>query len=395
MASHIPHLCLCKIINFLINDNHHQKSASLLYPCLLVNRHWCQTVIPYIWKSALNIELNSARNKKSLFNTLKKLNKKSSSPSFPYLSYIKSLNISLLIRLSIDTLNNKQDADESIRKINDKIELANLIFQKIVENNETRLSHLNIEFNTSVSQLLCSKENLTKKILNRWNPYSLKGAAITCSNLISLNLNDKYSSWILPIAARISRNICEINIKISSNDFKFSQNAYPGISKIFSHLEPFSKLSVLTLSQSDPPYYVLGNINGDLLLKELGSNLPAREYIKFAIDLNFEFTSESLRSFFQITKAKFSTLSFSASEVISDEHLEVFIEFTDSHQINEIDLSTAKYLTTEALENAKKYIPAVNGIPMEESDESDDESPFDAEGRLWRKQSLLRYGYWD
>ncbi|PKK80784.1 hypothetical protein RhiirC2_723751 [Rhizophagus irregularis] len=48
MASSLPNLCLRKIFE-CIEENEEDKPS--LHSCLLVNRHWCQEVVPILWRS--------------------------------------------------------------------------------------------------------------------------------------------------------------------------------------------------------------------------------------------------------------------------------------------------------------------------------------------------------
>ncbi|CAG8764117.1 1950_t:CDS:1, partial [Funneliformis caledonium] len=45
MASSLPNLCLRKIFECIEEDK------PSLHSCLLVNRHWCQEVVPILWRS--------------------------------------------------------------------------------------------------------------------------------------------------------------------------------------------------------------------------------------------------------------------------------------------------------------------------------------------------------
>ena len=54
--------CLYLIFNELTNENS-------LYPCLLVNKEWCNMVVPILWKKYSWYEMNEDLEKK-LYNTI-------------------------------------------------------------------------------------------------------------------------------------------------------------------------------------------------------------------------------------------------------------------------------------------------------------------------------------
>ncbi len=101
-----------------------QDDSKSLFSCLLVNRLWCETVIPILWKDPWCYEDNMNYQKKSsLYNIItfslsddtkefligKGIQISYKSPLFDYLSFCKSINMNaiknIIISLSSSTYN--------------------------------------------------------------------------------------------------------------------------------------------------------------------------------------------------------------------------------------------------------------------------------------------------
>ncbi|GBC07555.1 hypothetical protein RclHR1_07530004 [Rhizophagus clarus] len=99
---------LNKDVLFLIFEEL-QNDSKFLFPCLMVNRLWCETVIPVLWKEPWHYTINY-RNKISLYSIItsylsndvkESLTKKgikisSQSLAFDYLSFCRSINVKII-----------------------------------------------------------------------------------------------------------------------------------------------------------------------------------------------------------------------------------------------------------------------------------------------------------
>src|SRR4051812_41532212 len=95
---------LNKDVLFLIFEKL-QKDSKSLFSCLMVNRLWCEIVIPILWRNPWHYTINYD-NKVSLYyiitfylpNDIKELLAKqpSQSISFDYLSFCKSIDVDIL-----------------------------------------------------------------------------------------------------------------------------------------------------------------------------------------------------------------------------------------------------------------------------------------------------------
>src|SRR6185369_2897258 len=104
---------LNKDILFLISEELVQDDSKSLFSCLMVNRLWCETVIPILWKNPWCYDINY-RNKNSLYSFIisclpddikeSLIRQEIFLPSilhqppllFDYLSYCRSIDVDIL-----------------------------------------------------------------------------------------------------------------------------------------------------------------------------------------------------------------------------------------------------------------------------------------------------------
>ncbi|CAG8674366.1 1275_t:CDS:1 [Ambispora leptoticha] len=367
MAATLPLLCIEAIIENLSNNNEQQQPRRFQqshFKLLLINRHWCQSIMPKLWIKPFDD--CSARNEPKLFQTVVNcldeetklllapefLNK--SPPTFQYLYFIKYLNIITLIEVAIRS-----------RMQRNKIELAYAIYRKLLSNDVGHtLNKLNINFATASRSHIrwdtVSKFS-NKNFVRDWDPFRLTNGRKSLANLFSLTLSEEYSNRFLPVAAKACPNVSEIFIEIFPGESTFMQpTSLQRIYKMFSLLDLFPKLSSFCL------FHVRRrrvSYKSSKFLEELGDHLPSKKYHHFILDINLEFSGESLDTFFQKTTATFQTFAIPAVDYISDQCLDVFIKYAESHKIKELDIGKARLTSKEALEEAKKVIPKIHRNP--------------------------------
>src|SRR3954452_13723834 len=92
------------ILFMIFNELFHDYDYNSLFSCLLVNRYWCETAVPILWRNPWRYQMKEYQ-KKSLFNIIVSFISEESKefltsvlppstydiPSFDYLTYCRSI----------------------------------------------------------------------------------------------------------------------------------------------------------------------------------------------------------------------------------------------------------------------------------------------------------------
>ncbi|RGB22081.1 hypothetical protein C1646_776673 [Rhizophagus diaphanus] len=185
-----------------------QDDVKSLYPYLLINKTWCETTVPILWKNPVNryYEIDKVNN--NLFNVIishiseeSKENLKNQGieiftktykrPSFNYISYWRHLDL-LFLQLMMDFF--------LIYKNIEKFKIS------IIENEIFNLFNKNTKFN--FLNLINSQ---------RFNTFHISGTENCFSELETFHCNDFINCNILKRLAIINTSIKELKFEIENN----------------------------------------------------------------------------------------------------------------------------------------------------------------------------------
>ncbi|PKY33124.1 hypothetical protein RhiirB3_451798 [Rhizophagus irregularis] len=199
---------LNKDVIFLILKELQQNDVKSLYPYLLINKTWCETTVPILWKNPVNryYEINKVNN--NLFNVIishiseeSKENLKNQGieiftktykrPSFNYISYWRHLDL-LFLQLMMDFFLKYKNIERFKFSIIGK-EILNLF------NKNTKFIFLN---------LINSQ---------RFNTFHISGTENCFSELETFHCNDFINCNTLKRLAIINTSIKELKFEIDNN----------------------------------------------------------------------------------------------------------------------------------------------------------------------------------
>ncbi|KAG9292741.1 hypothetical protein G9A89_008329 [Geosiphon pyriformis] len=385
MASNLPQLCLDEIFVNLAAD------TVSLFSCLKVNRHWCRAAVKTLWRDPLSLK---SRRKLSypLALCLDDEDKRQQSekllykqPLFRYLAFIKTLDLPLLVSATIgadfgDLNFNKAEANLPLVKA--------ILHKKVTGDDHGVLTTLNLDFMVStVKEQRFLNRRFSIKASNftaddSYILFNLPNAWISLSNLRSLTVCDKNSFQILCLASQISPNISELYISLYVENEILNNKELCGISSLLPLLQSWPQLSILSFAEGvNRPWDHTMMIADDFLIG-LAKFLPPNTFEHLILDAKFSFTASALAKFYETIEAKIRRISLQKAHRLQDEHLEIFCIHAEKGLI-ELDISSSKCISEEALSEALIFIPVIHLNLEEPTTDYDSDPNYDTE---WQDQ---------
>ncbi|CAG8523917.1 5597_t:CDS:2 [Paraglomus occultum] len=225
MATTLPDLCLHRIFDFISLDQ--ETHASTLHSSVLVNRHWCHSLISLLWKDPFGLAINATSRKRLIksyisflpndeqqtFYTLITCNdhlqsNKNNAPSFDYFAFLRTFSVTAIME-AVNLIANDNWTPMSYRYIVKTLSRQFMTRSPVILNTELSLGGLGA--------------------LEKWDGqlWMLRG------NLRTLKLNGKFLPDVLVSAAKVARNIEELDVGFDGFDEEDDINRW---------LQPLSQL---------------------------------------------------------------------------------------------------------------------------------------------------------
>ncbi|CAG8539322.1 6232_t:CDS:1 [Ambispora gerdemannii] len=353
-VSTLPELCLEEIFECLL------ANKSSLVSSLLVNRHWCKTALRLLWRNPLLVQTKKGLGRQLVILCLPAEHPLRAFPlfqqletTFPYTTMMKSLDLPLLC----ETIE-----DEYIFTETPIIYVVTAILEKLLIDGGTVFFDLNLDFIAASRRLAkssCENQSFTYNQFKIFNHPEVKNSLAMLRRLTISNLR---ADKIVPLIAKTSPNITELHIHLYSEYSEFT--AFWGgfictlssLNFLLPYLQGWRNLSVLSFAYGDVP--PTREIREDYFLVELGRNLPPTKIRDLIFDVYFDVMPNSIKQFFDVTRASFQKISFLKTIHFSDEHLNM-IALNSCGKLFELDISGANHVTNEGLIKAKKSIPRI------------------------------------
>jgi hypothetical protein len=202
-----------------------QDDKRALHSCLLINKTWCETIIPVLWRNPWRYNLNTEKEKllsnviiSHLSNQSKKSLKiqiKYQKPLFNYISFCKHLNLS-----NIQKIINTLDIESEMKRI--EKEIINLFIMR-----NTKFTHISIPYKFDFQlQLIPGAKNHFSEIKflscsTCVNNNVLIGIIKICKSIKELELvvgEDNNNYGILKFI-KAQKNLLNINLIYPSNTY--------------------------------------------------------------------------------------------------------------------------------------------------------------------------------
>ncbi|RIA84519.1 hypothetical protein C1645_879876 [Glomus cerebriforme] len=332
-----------------------------LYLCLLVNKTWCNTIIPILWKNPWKYYLKTEKEKLLLDVIISHLSDKSKNylrsleiqiletkPLFDYISYCKHLNLNEIIRI-IDT----------VYPIIGKYIIKNEVFILFIDGN-TKFTHLYIplQFNYPI--------------------HLIPGAKFCFSEVKFLSCNSNINNDILIILIEICKSIKEMNLFI-----ELSNNNY-GIVKLIEVQKKIQNIRFITYSQNGDESFRI--ILENSLIKHVNTiqyfkmtKQPITKILSCFVNLKIleldgnrhDKTRNCLENlslpYLQILKAKYISVQDLESLIksTSGQLIEIKIEYPPHSNINNKRIIQAIYQNCPNLEYLQLFIRNSNILELE------------------------------
>ncbi|CAG8574917.1 11844_t:CDS:1 [Ambispora leptoticha] len=204
MASTLPTLCFHEIFQLLIDD---QRT---LHSCLLVNRHWCQSAVSYLWRKPFQYTDASYSSSVSLINSLllclpneDKVRigvKDIYTATFPYVNYLRHLDFMNLARATSDW--------RSANCVQASPQFVLQILCRHILNSDALLFDLQLDFDTSLDDYDWSEDD--------WCFFRFPGADRSLSQLRTLNCFGAYDPILLLSASALCTKIESIEVSLDT-----------------------------------------------------------------------------------------------------------------------------------------------------------------------------------
>ncbi|CAG8552875.1 9142_t:CDS:1 [Ambispora leptoticha] len=328
-----------------------------LFYCALVNRHWCYNAIPVLWKRPFPLSSGAS----FVATLLSCFDENESRPLFRYNLFLKQLSLESLFGAIVQWLKlkwhenqqrnwGKDSGDAISMKLPIIPDIWKSLCHNLIDSSTTILFELDYEYD-KVSLLY--KYEFSE---NERNIFQLPNAKTSLGQLRHLKISTNGDVQLLESATKICPNLSSLEINSFSSTWLSSiSREYPQYRKLLSYFDVFKNLKSLKL---DCGQYT-STIHGNEFLTELGKKLPKTlEFLIIDGDLNF--SVDSLKRFLHgAREIYFKFLGFPHSECFSDEHMEVILEAVQDPQLNigvqKLDLSEARFLTRNNVENLRKH----------------------------------------
>ncbi|GBB91899.1 hypothetical protein RclHR1_19320003 [Rhizophagus clarus] len=211
---HIPNDIIREIISHV-----DPKDINTLYSCLLINRAWCEHIIPLLWKNPFNIIKKNPRKLVSIYfnfcdeqtkSIIRIVNHNKTLIKYP--SYLQKVSFMKIYDATLDLVlfNNNKAENEKIQSFPSKKDqiLSIMLSKEILKmflNNSPRLEYLKIDISRELKRRTCCE----------FISFSSLNTALTRLNTLHCS-NDNANNEILKVIAQSSTSIK--NIIISEND---------------------------------------------------------------------------------------------------------------------------------------------------------------------------------
>ncbi|CAG8594666.1 10199_t:CDS:2 [Ambispora gerdemannii] len=412
MASRLPATCFPEILEYLDFDR------NCIFSCMLVNRHWCENSIPYLWRnpfsstrisfSSLSSLSMSSTTKKNMiniiniintlvnclseqdrmklrvnnnFNLNKNITKKS---SFDYTSFLRCLDLQIFAKALSYSFGGGD--------MTTIFKCLHLLARKIINDSDAIIWDLKLDIipslviNDSDAIIWDLKLDIIPSLVNttrtqnpffisramkaysllmgddiNWNLFKLPGAARSLAGLRKLTLKAGCLEETFPLAKRISPSINELIIVLHSP--KDRKTSYDQVNKLVPYLPILSswrQLKTLAIARGYDHQLLMP---AEKFLDSLGTYLPFTVE-NLTVNGALKFSPESLEMFFALLMTKptpttLNTLAFPEMKFFDDKHLLVVGAAAKGGTLKKLDISSARHITSNTLKEMRIYVDTI------------------------------------
>ncbi|CAG8565588.1 9282_t:CDS:1 [Ambispora gerdemannii] len=283
------------------NNKIYNNRRQLLY-FALVNRHWCDNAIPYLWKRPFPL-LSGI----SFISTLLRCfeNDNHPRPLFQYNLFIKKLSLESFMEAIVRWSKSSQQRKSG------KVPIPNILkslFHHLI-NSKTNF-YLELEYEDNIVSSLYEYKN--------WSIFQIPNAKESLRQLRYLKISSAQDIRLLESASKICLDLSVLTI-ISDN---LLNREHSHQCELFSYFNSFQNLKFLRLDcgQYASRFYC------DNFIIELARKLP-KTLDTLIIEGDLKISTHALRQFLHRSRgSRFKLLGFPHSKSISDAHLDVILE---------------------------------------------------------------------
>ncbi|CAG8552854.1 9141_t:CDS:1 [Ambispora leptoticha] len=295
-----------KASNQIHNNKIYANRRQLLY-FALVNRHWCDNAIPYLWKRPFPL-LSGI----SFISTLLRCFEidKHPRPLFQYNLFIKQLSLESFMEAIVRWSKSSQQRKSG--KVPIPIMLQSL-FHNLIDSKTN--FYLELEYEDNIVSSLYEYKN--------WSIFQIPNAKESLRQLRYLKISSAQDMRLLESASKICPDLSVLAI-ISDNliNREHSQQC-----ELFACLNSFKHLKFLRL---DCGQYASRSYCDNFII-ELARKLP-KTLDTLIIEGDLKISTHALRQFLHRSKGtRYKLLGFPHSRCISDAHLDIVLEALNSY----------------------------------------------------------------